>query len=57
MAVLIDRWEAEPDKRNGKRWCVRYRDDQNKSRRKTLGFWDRVAKGLEKIFSSAFPKK
>ena len=28
-----------------------------KSRRKTLGFWDRVAKGLEKIFSSAFPKK
>ena len=36
MAVLIDRWEAEPDKRNGKRWCVRYRDDQNKSRRKTF---------------------
>lgn len=36
MAVLIDRWEAEPDKRNGKRWCVRYRDDQKQSRRKTF---------------------
>tara|TARA_R100000458_G_scaffold28112_1_gene25703 strand:+ start:1900 stop:2013 length:114 start_codon:yes stop_codon:yes gene_type:complete len=28
-----------------------------KSKKKTLGFWDRVARGLERLFSSAFPKK
>jgi integrase len=34
MATVIDRWVAEPDKRNGKRWQVRWRDDQKKYRRR-----------------------
>ena len=26
-------------------------------KKKTLTFWDRVANGVEKLFSSAFPKR
>tara|TARA_R110002051_G_C8618155_1_gene482861 strand:+ start:146 stop:283 length:138 start_codon:yes stop_codon:yes gene_type:complete len=26
-------------------------------RKKVLSFWDRVANGVEKLFSSAFPKR
>ena len=36
MATVVDRWTAEPDKRNGKRWDVRWRDEQHRSRRKAF---------------------
>eukprot|EP00665_Eupelagonemidae_sp_cell47_P017753 gene17753-biopygen11958 len=36
MATVVDRWAAEPDKRNGKRWDVRWRDEQSRSRRKAF---------------------
>ena len=36
MATVIDRWVAEPDKGNGKRWVVRWRDQHRNSRRQAF---------------------
>ena len=36
MASIVDRHVTEPDKRGGKRWQVRWRDDRNVQRRKAF---------------------
>ena len=36
MATVVDRWDKEPDKRNGMRWQVRWKDEQKRDRRKAF---------------------
>ena len=36
MASVIDRYKNEPDKQGGKRWQVRWRDEEKKYRRKAF---------------------